>query len=67
MDKLEVRNRHHVKNAEKGLFAVKIWPQSAKPIRQVAHNIVAKKKKEEELCNLINMFDTARYKFKVIS
>ena len=61
MDKLEVRNRHHVKNAKKGLFAVKIWLQSVKPIRQVAHNIVVKKKKkEEELCNLINMFHTAR-------
>lgn len=48
MDKLEVRNRHHVKNAEKGLFAVKIWPQSAKPIRQVAHNIVVKKKKKKK-------------------
>ena len=46
--KLEVRNRHHVKNAEKGLFAVKIWPQSAKPIRQVAHNIVVKKKKKKK-------------------
>ena len=60
MDKLEVRNRHHVKNAKKGLFAVKIWLQSVKPIRQVAHNTVVKKKKEEELCNLINMFHTAR-------
>ena len=48
MDKLEVRNRHHVKSAEKGLFAVKIWPQSAKPIRQVAHNIVVKKKKKKK-------------------
>lgn len=57
-----------MKNAKKGLFAVEIWLQSVKPIRQVAHNIVVKKKKqEEELCNLINMFDTARYKFKVIS
>ena len=36
-------------NAEKGLFAVKIWPQSAKPIRQVAHNIVAKKKKRRRI------------------